>query len=188
MARWWLSWRLLDGVYGSTVYSNCTNIWSWYYYYTPNISWIAVWARHSRCLTSINVLIVSGCRLTWRNNIVSHPPEKICSIATADPFGKIYKWLNQHTNRNSPGILKISRAWCDKPGNCALQPAHHWIGSQFSKSSCGNFQNSSSSSTSMQDCCLYRAVKFTFWGEPEDSCGAVGCGKVAHTWGIYCSW
>jgi hypothetical protein len=28
---------------------------------------------------------VSGCKLTWHKDIVSWPPEKICSTATADP-------------------------------------------------------------------------------------------------------
>ena len=110
MAWWRLSWQPLDGVYGSTVYSNCTNIWSWYYYYAPNISRIAVWARHSCCLTSINVLIVSSCRLTRHNDIVSRLPEKIHSTATADPLGKIYKWLNQYTKQELTTYPEISRA------------------------------------------------------------------------------
>lgn len=45
-------------------------------------------AIRSFCLTSIRVRswIVSGFKLAWRNEIVSHPPGKICSTPTADPI------------------------------------------------------------------------------------------------------
>ena len=39
----------------------------------------------SCCLTSISVRIVSGWRLARRSDIVSRPPEKIRSTATAEP-------------------------------------------------------------------------------------------------------
>ena len=63
-----------------------------------NISWIAMYARHRCCLTSIKILIVSGFRPTWHNNIVLLPPEKICSMATADPANKISESSKNQSN------------------------------------------------------------------------------------------
>ena len=52
------------------------------------------------CLTSISTLIVSGTKLARRREMVSLPPEKIRSTATAEP-----KWcrisLNWNLNSNS---------------------------------------------------------------------------------------
>ena len=42
-------------------------------------------ARINLCFTNMSVQIISGLRLTWQRDIVSCPPEKICSMATADP-------------------------------------------------------------------------------------------------------
>jgi hypothetical protein len=44
---------------------------------------IAVLANLRRCLTSINVRMVSGFKLARRREMVSRPPEKIRSTATA---------------------------------------------------------------------------------------------------------
>jgi hypothetical protein len=50
---------------------------------------MAVCARHRHCLTIIKVLIVSGFRLVQRNDIMSHPPEEMCSTATAEPTKRV---------------------------------------------------------------------------------------------------
>ena len=50
------------------------------------MSSIARRVMHRCCLTSISVWIVSGWRLACRNEIVSRPPEKILSTATAEPM------------------------------------------------------------------------------------------------------
>jgi hypothetical protein len=42
-----------------------------------------------RCLTSMRTRIVFGFRLARRNEIVSLPPEKMRSTATADPMARI---------------------------------------------------------------------------------------------------
>ena len=48
---------------------------------------MAVRAKRRRCFTSIKVWMVSGLRLARRNEIISRPPEKIRSTATAEPDG-----------------------------------------------------------------------------------------------------
>jgi hypothetical protein len=54
------------------------------------------WRR--RCLTSIKVLMVSGFKLARRKEIVSRPPEKMRSTATADPVNssQIYSKAGRH--------------------------------------------------------------------------------------------
>lgn len=47
---------------------------------------MALRASLRRCFTSISVRIVSGCRRERLREIVSLPPEKIRSTATADPW------------------------------------------------------------------------------------------------------
>lgn len=42
-------------------------------------------ASFNRCLTNMRTRTVSGTKLARRNEIVSRPPEKIRSTATADP-------------------------------------------------------------------------------------------------------
>jgi len=55
------------------------------YYSLPIRSSMARHITHKCCLTSINVWIVSGCRLALHNEMVSHPPENILSTATVEP-------------------------------------------------------------------------------------------------------
>ena len=61
------------------------------YYGSPRAHCTMLWARQSHCFTNISIQTVSGFRLPLHSDIVSHPPEKICSTATADPVkcGKI---------------------------------------------------------------------------------------------------
>jgi hypothetical protein len=42
-------------------------------------------ARCKRFLTSIKIWMVSALRLAWQREMVSRPPEKTCSTATAEP-------------------------------------------------------------------------------------------------------
>src|SRR5882762_1506198 len=114
------------------------------------MSWIASHARQRRCFTNIRVRMVSGFKLARRSDIVSLPPEKIHSTATADPG---YTLSNNPTKefveKHTPGIERMSRASRDRLGNCACRLAHHWIGSHLSKLSSGNLKYSSSSSTNI---------------------------------------
>jgi hypothetical protein len=78
------------------------------------MSWTAVRARRSRCLTNIRVRIVSGLRFARRREIVSRLPEKIRSTATADPAQNtarkrqtlvIGNWIARRNQFvNSPGL------------------------------------------------------------------------------------
>ena len=56
-------------------------------------------------------LTVSGMRLACHREILSHPPENICSTATAEPVvhGKQLK-ISIRTLINIPGIEKRSHA------------------------------------------------------------------------------
>ena len=151
--------------------------------------WTAMHASCKCCLTSIRVLIVSGFKLERCRDIVSRPPKKMCSTATAEPkieSGISWMVFNEHKWCTRDG--SISQVKQDKLGNCVQCPAHHWIVSQFSKYSSGSLKNSSSSSMSNQGHCLYREVKLTFWGEADEGAGAEDGGTVTDAdWWMYCS-
>src|ERR1700678_3117126 len=95
----------------------------------------------------MSFLIVSGLRLARRREIVSLPPEKMCSTATADPIKKKIDINIKHGQEKKPGMERMSRARRERFGNCVRRPYHHRTGSQLAKSSCERFQNSESSST-----------------------------------------
>ena len=124
----------------------------------------------------VSALITSKCKLfqVWGSHGVRklyHSHLKIyvwlqkLSLNGMSPIRCYYSWVDK--KKNLPGIARISWAKRERFGNCEQHPAHHWIGSQTSKSSAGNFQNSASSSLSAWGCLLYHARKLTFWGEPE---------------------
>ena len=84
---------------------------------SPRSSCTAVLANLSLCLTSINVRMVSGFKLARRREMVSRPPEKICSTATAEPrvtnqYCTIIS-TNGEVNRVLPPIypLQVARDW-----------------------------------------------------------------------------
>ncbi|KAJ7692541.1 hypothetical protein B0H17DRAFT_1133020 [Mycena rosella] len=52
---------------------------------TVTISTPARRARRSHCFTIIRVRMMSGFKLARRREMVSRPPEKLCSTATAEP-------------------------------------------------------------------------------------------------------
>ena len=68
------------------------------------------------------IVIFSGfIRLVRRSKIMSRPPEKIRSTATADPEKKADKY-NLSYESNRLGIDKISRARRQSSGNRARRP------------------------------------------------------------------
>jgi len=108
---------------------------------------------HCKCsffLTSIRVLMVSAFKLAWWREIVSWPPEKTLSTATAEAGENSELLIKSKQKKNSPGMDKTSHASQYRLGKEAQQPNHHWIGLQVSKSSWGSFQNSRSLSISTQ--------------------------------------
>jgi hypothetical protein len=69
--------------------------------------------------------MVLGFKLALRREIVSRPPEKMCSTATADP-GYISSENELHGQvKDIPGIERISRASFESLGNLELQPPQH---------------------------------------------------------------
>ena len=84
-------------------------------------------ARWSFFLTSIRTLMVSGCRLARRKEIVSWPPEKTHSTATADPEDASVK-INWHRLKDAPGIQRRSCANQKRFGNCAHPPMNRVAG------------------------------------------------------------
>ena len=78
-------------------------IWNLYHTETVYLCYLSILPTRESltcCLTSISVQMVSGWRLACRSDIVSWPPEKIHSTATAEPGKHIsvrttynwYKW------------------------------------------------------------------------------------------------
>ena len=62
-------------------------IWNLYHTETVYLCYLSIlptWESLTCCLTSISIWMVSGWRLAHRSDIVSWPPEKICSTATAE--------------------------------------------------------------------------------------------------------
>jgi hypothetical protein len=57
------------------------------YHLAPYNAWIAVRANRRYCFTNIKVQIVM---LAWHREIVSRPPVKMCSMATAGPAKGIH--------------------------------------------------------------------------------------------------
>ena len=76
-------------------------------------------ANWRQCLTSIKVRIVSGWRLARHIEMVSQPPEKICSTATAEPSSikalvsctveKKYKSLTRNSKDISSKMVQVGK-------------------------------------------------------------------------------
>ena len=169
-----------------------------YYQYNYKLSVCKeIRASLSRCLTSIRTRIVSGIKLARCKEIVSLPPEKMCSTAMAKPAAlNLVLKVTQHEGdsiltRDGKHITnKLIEVW-----ELWSSPQHHWRGLQNSKSSWGSLKYSSTSLTIILSFIWYREVKLTFSGDPlmllfreatEDKLG-VGC-KLADCERRWCAW
>ncbi|KAJ7320965.1 hypothetical protein DFH08DRAFT_818787 [Mycena albidolilacea] len=69
------------------------------------ISWTVFYARRRCCLTIIRVQIMSGFKLAHRREMVSQPPDKMRSTATADPMEIISASQREERKNDVPGIV-----------------------------------------------------------------------------------
>jgi len=94
------------------------------------MSWTAMRASCKCCLTSIRVLIVSGFKLERCRDIVSRPPKKMCSTATAEPkieSGISWMVFNEHKWCTRDGQYISGKARQVGELRAASSPPLNWI-------------------------------------------------------------
>ena len=113
----------------------------------------------------IRTRMVSDFKLARRREIVSQPPEKMCSTATAEPKTKVpVSWKNMmHKIITVPRMESMSFASKDSVGNWDTCAAHHLLGLHLLKFSWGTLRKASNLLT-MVAVITYQEVKSTFWG------------------------